>query len=137
MTITSIGHYQPAVGALTDMALAMRRNAQADSSATSPSFSDALNQIDQSSPAAGTTTQKTASALRKLEGLLMQQVIGTMLPDGKSGANWGKGLAGDVWRSMMSEQLASAMTRDGRLPILGNISEVAAGLSRAGKVGGS
>jgi peptidoglycan hydrolase FlgJ len=55
-----------------------------------------------------------ATVYRKFESFVLQVLIESMLPDGTSGANaFGKGTAGNVWRSMMAEQLGDQLAKSG------------------------
>jgi hypothetical protein len=55
-------------------------------------------------------------AYRKFEAFVLQTFIESMLPRG-SAVNFGKGVAGDVWRSMLAEQLGSAVAKSGGVGI--------------------
>jgi peptidoglycan hydrolase FlgJ len=55
-------------------------------------------------------------AFRKFEAFVLQTFIEAMLPHG-SAVNFGKGVAGDVWRSMMAEQLGTAVANSGGVGI--------------------
>jgi len=55
-------------------------------------------------------------AYRKFEAFVLQTFIEAMLPRG-SAVNFGKGVAGDVWRSMLAEQLGSAVAKSGGVGI--------------------
>ena len=57
-----------------------------------------------------------APAFRKFEAFVLQTFIETMLPR-DSTVNFGKGIAGDVWRSMLAEQLGSAVANSGGVGI--------------------
>ena len=61
----------------------------------------------------------------ELEGLVLQKLVETMLPK-ESGSFFGGGTAGDVWRSMLAEELAKGLGKsvdlgigDGHSPSLG------------------
>ena len=60
-------------------------------------------------------------AKRGLETLIAKMLIETMLPK-ESEASFGKGTAGNVWRSMMADRLAEDLTRGSGLGILKNVS---------------
>jgi len=55
-------------------------------------------------------------AYRKFEAFVLQTFIESMLPRG-SAVNFGKGVAGDVWRSMLAEQLGTAVAKSGGVGI--------------------
>lgn len=57
-------------------------------------------------PAAG----RGASAYKGLEELVLQRLVETMLPKEASGV-FGAGTAGDIWRSMLAEQLARQISK--------------------------
>ena len=52
---------------------------------------------------------------------MLQTFIESMLPRG-SAVNFGKGVAGDVWRSMLADRLATELTRGKGLGIMKNVS---------------
>ena len=60
-------------------------------------------------------------ASRGLETLVAKMMVETMLPKG-GGAIFGKGTAGDVWRSMFSDRLATELTRGKGLGLLKDVS---------------
>lgn len=77
------------------------------------------------SPGAGSTTtpsqagiraQKKPDAFAQLEAFVLQTFITEMLP--KNAENvFGKGTAGDVWRSMLAEKLANEIASSGQVGI--------------------
>jgi flagellar protein FlgJ len=72
-----------------------------------------------STPRIDTTAASRAAVppvYRKFEAFVLQTFIESMLPRG-SAVNFGKGVAGDVWRSMMAEQLGSAVAKSGGVGI--------------------
>ena len=60
-------------------------------------------------------------AKRGLETLVAKMMVETMLPKGGE-ATFGKGTAGEVWRSMLADRLASELTRGKGLGLLKNVS---------------
>ncbi len=72
-------------------------------------------------PAAGAPTDDRAKAYKGLEQLVLQRLVETMLPNEESGV-FGSGTAGDVWRSMLAEQLAKQI---GKTVDLGLVKTVA------------
>lgn len=55
-------------------------------------------------------------AFDQLEAFVLQSFIQTMLPKQASNV-FGKGLAGDVWKSMMAEKLGAEIARSGKVGI--------------------
>lgn len=49
------------------------------------------------------------SASKKFESLVMSQMVAEILP--KDESYFGEGFSGDMWRSMMAEQIADMMVR--------------------------
>jgi peptidoglycan hydrolase FlgJ len=93
--------------------------------------------------AAGSPTQGATSmgrrpartapdAFGQLEAVVMQTFIQSMLPKNAKHV-FGKGLAGDVWRSMLAEKLANELARSGQV---GLASRLQAG-SAAGRLAGT
>lgn len=70
------------------------------------------SRIDTAASGRGTV----APAYRKFEAFVLQTFIEAMLPH-DSAVNFGKGVAGDVWRSMLAEQLGSAVAKSGGVGI--------------------
>ena len=66
--------------------------------------------------AAGSRGGAIPPAYRKFEAFVLQTFIESMLPRG-SAVNFGKGVAGDVWRSMLAEQLGNAVAKSGGVGI--------------------
>jgi hypothetical protein len=128
MTISSLGQvdfFSSAAAELTGLARGDKKH-----SAESAAFSDTLKQASNGDGAAASPSSNMAAAMRKLDSLLLQQVVSSMLPD-KSSVTFGSGLAGDVWRSMLSEHIADAMARDGRVSIVGAMVEGKTGVQRS------
>jgi hypothetical protein len=65
----------------------------------------------------GTGVHNAGGAQRDLESFFLQTVFDTMMPK-QSGALFGTGTAGSVWKSMLAEQLARQVTASGGLGIL-------------------
>lgn len=53
---------------------------------------------------------------RRFEAMVLQNFIGAMLPVG-SEELYGKGMAGDVWKGMMAEQLGAVLAKGGGIGI--------------------
>ncbi|MCM5556379.1 rod-binding protein [Pleomorphomonas sp. JP5] len=59
---------------------------------------------------------RQSRALESFEAMVLSTFIGSMLPEGAE-AVYGSGTAGDVWKSMLSEQLGSQMAKAGGIGI--------------------
>jgi hypothetical protein len=81
-------------------------------------------------PARPTRGGGNGDVFTQLEAFVLQSFIQSMLPK-SSEHTFGKGFAGDVWKSMLAEQLAGEIARSGRL---GLAERLAAG--RSGPVAG-
>jgi peptidoglycan hydrolase FlgJ len=60
--------------------------------------------------------QKTAHAKVEFEASLLSNLVGEMLPKDMDSV-YGQGTAGDIWRSMMGDQIAHQIAKSGRLGI--------------------
>ena len=58
--------------------------------------------------------------LEKFEGFVLRSFVENMLPKGDS-SFFGKGTAGDVWRSMLAEQIGDEMAKNGGIGIAASI----------------
>lgn len=65
---------------------------------------------------------RKADAYRDFEAMMLKTTIESMLPP-ESEAVYGEGLAGDVWRSMMAEQVATQMAGAGGVGIADRLAE--------------
>lgn len=63
-----------------------------------------------------TSLKGTSDPYRKFEGQVLAQFIETMLPD-KSEAVYGKGNTGNLWKSMLAEQVGQQIAKSGGLGI--------------------
>lgn len=87
---------------------------------TSPAFvSDASFTV--SGTVAGMTTgpaatDKTANSMKKFEAMVLQTFIQNMLPKNAEDV-YGKGMAGDMWKSLMAQQMADALADRGGIGI--------------------
>ncbi len=63
-----------------------------------------------------TTLKGAADPYRKFEGQVLAQFIETMLPD-KSEAVYGKGNTGNLWKSMLAEQVGQQIAKSGGIGI--------------------
>lgn len=61
-------------------------------------------------------TDKRREAMQKFEAMVLQTFIGSMLPQNAEGV-YGKGTAGDIWKSMLSEQLGRQTAKAGGIGI--------------------
>jgi flagellar protein FlgJ len=59
---------------------------------------------------------RTSAAYRSFEAMTLKTVVEAMLPS-DSDAVYGKGLSGDVWRSMLAEQVAVQISESGGVGI--------------------
>jgi hypothetical protein len=77
-----------------------------------------------SAPAGARSVERNTApdeAKRGLETLVAKMMVETMLPK-EGAATFGKGTAGNVWRSMLADRLASELTRGKGLGLLKNVS---------------
>ncbi len=63
-----------------------------------------------------TTLKGGADPYRKFEGQVLAQFIETMLPD-KSEAVYGKGNTGNLWKSMLADQIGQQIAKSGGIGI--------------------
>lgn len=61
-------------------------------------------------------THKTPDAAQKFEAFVLQTFIQEMMPDTAEGV-YGSGIAGDFWKSMMSEKIAEQVAERGSVGI--------------------
>jgi Rod binding domain-containing protein len=66
--------------------------------------------------AAAAKVSKTTDAFAQLEAFVLQSFIQSMLPKNARHV-FGKGTAGDVWRSMLAEKLGNEIARSGQVGI--------------------
>lgn len=66
--------------------------------------------------ATAATPDKRREAMQKFEAMVMQTFISSMLPQ-NADTVYGKGTAGDVWKSMLSEQLGRQTAKAGGIGI--------------------
>lgn len=59
---------------------------------------------------------KTAETYQRFEAMILQKFIGSMLPQ-DSEELYGKGTAGEIWKSMMAEQLGMVLAKGGGIGI--------------------
>jgi hypothetical protein len=68
-----------------------------------------------------------ADALMQFEAFVLQSFIQSMLPK-HANSVFGRGTAGEVWKSMMAEMLANELAQSGRVGIAGQIAAGTAGV---------
>ncbi|OLP58157.1 rod-binding protein [Xaviernesmea oryzae] len=79
-------------------------------------FSSKLGMLDKSNAASlgnisnHVKAEKVPAHYRKFEGMVLQNFVQDMLPK-ESSEVFGKGTAGDVWKSMMAEQIANVIAK--------------------------
>jgi hypothetical protein len=64
--------------------------------------------------AASRQASKSPDVFAQLEAFVLQSFIQTMLPD-NSQAFFGKGAAGDIWKSMLADKLGAQLARSGQV----------------------
>lgn len=67
-------------------------------------------------PTSGRMEQGPADQFRRFEAMVLQTFIQNMLPKDAEGV-YGKGLAGDMWKSQLAERLADVMAERGGIGI--------------------
>ncbi len=69
-------------------------------------------------PASGETAEShpAPESYRKFEAMVLQTFIQNMLPK-DAGAFYGKGMAGDMWKSLLAEKMADVMAERGGIGI--------------------
>ena len=63
---------------------------------------------------------RKAPPLEKFEGFVLRSFVENMLPSSES-SYFGKGTAGEVWRSMLAEQIGNEMAKNGGIGIATSI----------------
>ena len=64
---------------------------------------------------------RKAPPLEKFEGFVLRSFVESMLPSSES-SYFGKGTAGEIWRSMLAEQIGNEMAKNGGIGIAASIS---------------
>lgn len=72
--------------------------------------------IASTKPPAPDAAATSKASLTKFEGFIIQSFIETILPE-QAEATFGNGLAGDMWKSMLSEKIAEVVAERGDLGI--------------------
>ncbi len=70
----------------------------------------------ESAPRISTKSSETPEAYRKFEAMVLQNFVQEMLPSDNESV-FGKGIAGDMWKSMMAEHLANVIAEGGGIGI--------------------
>ncbi len=107
-----------------DFAALLGSGAPASSPTGSTQWSEPARAQFFSAPTGARVIERNTSsdeARRGLETLVAKMMVETMLPK-SGGATFGKGTAGDVWRSMLSDRLATELTRGKGLGLLKDVS---------------
>jgi flagellar protein FlgJ len=107
-----------------DFAALLGSGAPASSSTEFTKWSGPARAQSFSAPTGARVIERNTSsdeAKRGLETLVAKMMVETMLPKGGE-ATFGKGTAGEVWRSMLADRLASELTRGKGLGLLKNVS---------------
>ena len=84
------------------------------SRATSASGVFSLTEAIANRPASNTT--EATEPFKRFEAMVLQTFIQNMLPK-DAGTVYGKGMAGDMWKSLLAEQLAGVMAERGGIGI--------------------
>jgi flagellar protein FlgJ len=87
-----------------------------DSSAQAQSVADRMLHAEWHGNAANSGPASAEKAQRDLEGMLLQNVIESILPK-DSGGLYGGGVAGGMWRSVLAEQIGAQIARSGGVGI--------------------
>jgi peptidoglycan hydrolase FlgJ len=117
----------------TDFAADIDRAAQASSSAAVANAADARSRLAES--AGG--PDKVAQAKTQFEAMMLNSFVGELLPKDTSDF-FGKGMAGDMWRSMLAEQVSMQIAKSGKLGLARRLfatHEFAPRSERVGEVG--
>lgn len=103
---------------LDEVAAARARLASKSSAAPTVDFA---REVDLPSPQAGSaSSEQTPEAFRKFEAMMLQSFIQSMLPK-ENEAVYGEGMAGEMWRSMLAEQIAKVMADRGGIGVADRI----------------
>lgn len=71
------------------------------------------------------------SAPKKFEAMVMSQMVSGIMP--KDSEYFGEGFSGDMWRSMMSEQIAEMMVKSADFGIAEMVAKSGTGAQKASK----
>ena len=112
---------------------AQRLNALAGSNATSTDFVSSLNQVAGVANASPTSAiggadarsrlaeaaggpEKLGKAKTQFEAMMLNSFVSELLPK-DTGEVFGQGMAGDMWRSMLAEQVSTQIAKSGKLAL--------------------
>ena len=98
-----------------NFAAALEQSAPATATAGAPSL-NAANARARLASAAPAANSGAARAAVEFEALLLNGFVGEMLPK-QSSAVFGQGLSGDMWKSMLADQVSRQIARSGALGI--------------------
>ncbi|HXE69249.1 MAG TPA: rod-binding protein [Hyphomicrobiaceae bacterium] len=87
-------------------------------------------------PATATPRRAASDAFSQLEAFVLKTFIESMLPANAETA-FGKGTAGEIWKSMLAEQLANEMARSGQVGLARRLAQGAEGFGFTAAAGAS
>ena len=90
--------------------------ATAPAAASGPSAADARARFAAAADAADADDQKTAKVKTEFESVMLNSFVSEMLPKDASTV-FGQGLAGDMWKSMLADQVSRQIAKSGALGI--------------------
>jgi len=93
-----------------DFAADVDRAAQASSTAATANAADARSRLAEAQGG----PDKLAQAKTQFEAMMLNSFVGELLPKDTSDF-FGKGMAGDMWRSMLAEQVSMQIAKSGKL----------------------
>jgi len=93
-----------------DFAADVDRAAQASSTAATADAADARSRLAEAQGG----PDKLAQAKTQFEAMMLNSFVGELLPKDTSDF-FGKGMAGDMWRSMLAEQVSMQIAKSGKL----------------------
>ena len=99
-------------GTTADFAADLDRAASA-TGATPPPLANAAD-MRSHLPAAPRGPDKLGQAKTQFEAMMVSSFVGEMLPK-DTGEVFGQGMAGDMWRSMLAEQVSTQIAKSGKL----------------------
>lgn len=80
--------------------------------------------------ATATVGDRQTKALESFEAMVLGTFVGSMLPEGAEGV-YGSGTAGDVWKSILADQLGQQMAKSGGIGIADRLAAASGADSRA------